>query len=78
MVALAKFFDWREALVIVKPETFVKWHRTAFKMCDDGDRATPAAKLVRRVYFVRPFFFNAENARSEFTLAMMLFPTSGS
>jgi len=32
MVALAKFFDWRGALVIVKPETFLKWHRTAFKM----------------------------------------------
>jgi hypothetical protein len=32
MVALAKFFDWRDALVIVKPETFIKWHRTAFKM----------------------------------------------
>jgi transposase InsO family protein len=31
MVALAKFFDWRNALVIVKPETFVRWHRTAFK-----------------------------------------------
>jgi putative transposase len=32
MVALAKFFDWREALVIVKPDTFIKWHRTAFKI----------------------------------------------
>ena len=32
MVALAKFFDWRDALMIVKPETFVRWHRTAFKM----------------------------------------------
>jgi putative transposase len=32
MVALAKFFDWRDALGIVKPETFVGWHRTAFKM----------------------------------------------
>src|SRR6201987_5443555 len=32
MVTLAKFFDWRGALVIVKPETFVRWHRTAFKM----------------------------------------------
>jgi putative transposase len=31
MVALAKFFDWRDALVIVKPETFVRWQRTAFK-----------------------------------------------
>ena len=32
MIALARFFDWREALVIVKPETFIKWHRTAFRM----------------------------------------------
>jgi len=32
IVVLAKFFDWRDALVIVKPETFLRWHRTAFKM----------------------------------------------
>ena len=32
MVALARFFGWRDALVIVKPETFLKWHRTAFNM----------------------------------------------
>jgi hypothetical protein len=32
LLALARFFDWRNALVIVKPETFVKWHRTAFRM----------------------------------------------
>jgi hypothetical protein len=32
MVALAAFFDWRDAFVIVKPETFLKWHRSAFKM----------------------------------------------
>jgi putative transposase len=32
MVALARFFDWREALAVVKPETFLKWHRTGFKL----------------------------------------------
>ena len=32
LLALARFFDWRDALVIVKPETFVKWHRTAFRI----------------------------------------------
>jgi hypothetical protein len=32
MVGLAKFFDWRDALMIVKPETFAGWQRTAFKM----------------------------------------------
>jgi transposase InsO family protein len=31
LMALARFFDWREALVIVKPETFIGWHRTAFR-----------------------------------------------
>jgi hypothetical protein len=32
MIALGRFFDWRDALVVVKPETFIKWHRTAFRM----------------------------------------------
>jgi putative transposase len=32
MLALARCFEWRESLVIVKPETFIKWHRTAFRM----------------------------------------------
>jgi putative transposase len=32
MVALARFFNWRDALVIVKPETFLKWHRAGFRV----------------------------------------------
>lgn len=32
MIAAARFFDWRDALVIVKPATFIQWHRTAFKL----------------------------------------------
>ena len=31
MVLLSRFFEWRNALVVVKPETFLKWHRTAFQ-----------------------------------------------
>jgi putative transposase len=31
MVALAKFFDWRNALAIVKPETFVGWQLGTFR-----------------------------------------------
>ena len=27
----ARFFDWREALVIVKPATLIGWHRNAFR-----------------------------------------------
>lgn len=32
MVILARLFDWRNSLVVVKPDTFVRWHRTAFNM----------------------------------------------
>ena len=28
----SKFFDWRNALVIVKPETLIGWHRKGFKL----------------------------------------------
>jgi hypothetical protein len=31
MLLLSRFFDWCEALVIVKPETFLKWPRTSFR-----------------------------------------------
>lgn len=31
LLALARFFNWREVLAIVKPETFIGWHRTAFR-----------------------------------------------
>jgi putative transposase len=31
MIALARLFNWRTALVIVKPATFLKWHRIAFR-----------------------------------------------
>jgi hypothetical protein len=28
---LARFFDWRSALVIVKPASLIGWHRAAFR-----------------------------------------------
>ncbi len=31
MVASSHLFYWRDALVIVQPETFLKWHRKAFR-----------------------------------------------
>ena len=31
LLALARFFNWREVLSIVKVETFIGWHRTAFR-----------------------------------------------
>ena len=28
--------NWKERIFIVKPETIIKWHRTAFKFTGDG------------------------------------------
>jgi putative transposase len=32
LVWLSPVFNWREALVIVRPETFVRWHREGFRL----------------------------------------------
>src|SRR5258706_8689986 len=32
MAGLGKLFAWRDALVIVKPDTFLRWHREAFRL----------------------------------------------
>ncbi len=33
LVLLARWFAWREALIIVQPATLVRWHRNAFRHC---------------------------------------------
>jgi putative transposase len=38
LATLARFFDWRSALVIVKPDTLLGWHRTAFRRSGVGSR----------------------------------------
>jgi len=32
LLLLSRCFDWRRALVVVKPETLVRWHRKAFQL----------------------------------------------
>lgn len=32
MVLWSRLFDWKNALVIVKPETLIGWHRKGFKL----------------------------------------------
>jgi len=29
---LSRWFDWRSALVIVRPETLIGWHRAGFRL----------------------------------------------
>jgi len=32
MVILGRMFGWRDALVNVKPDTFIRWHRQGFRL----------------------------------------------
>ena len=32
LVALSRLVDWRQLLVIVKPDTLIRWHRKAFRL----------------------------------------------
>jgi putative transposase len=32
MVLLDRFFDWRSALVVVRPDTLIRWHRNGFRL----------------------------------------------
>jgi transposase InsO family protein len=32
LVVLARLIDWRQALVMVKPETLIRWHRKGFRL----------------------------------------------
>ena len=32
LVILSRFFPWANALAIVKPDTFVRWHRAGFRL----------------------------------------------
>ena len=32
LVLWSRFFDWREALAVVTPATFVRWHRRSFQL----------------------------------------------
>src|SRR5882724_1106327 len=32
LAQLSCFFDWRNALTIVKPDTLIRWHRRGFRM----------------------------------------------
>jgi len=32
LALLSRFFDWRDALVVVRRETLIRWHRAGWKL----------------------------------------------
>jgi transposase InsO family protein len=56
LVLLGRWFNWRDALIVVKPRTFLAWHRKGFRLfwrwkSEAGRRPIPAElqQLIRRM-----------------------------
>jgi hypothetical protein len=44
MAQLSRFFQWRDALIVVKPDTLIRWHQKDFGCSGNG---SPAPRAVR-------------------------------
>jgi putative transposase len=56
LVLLSRWFDWRDALTVVRPKTFIAWHRKGFRLfwgwkSQSGRRPIPAElqHLIRQM-----------------------------
>jgi hypothetical protein len=46
LVWLSRCFDWRQALVVVQPETLVRWHRQVFLVFWRGHRVLDVRQFL--------------------------------
>ena len=44
LAGLSRFLEWRQLLVIVKPETLIRWHRNGFDSSGAGNQGRPAGR----------------------------------
>jgi putative transposase len=79
LVLLSRLFDWRKALVVVKPDTLIGWHRKGFKLfwrwkSRPGRPALPLKirELIARMALENPTWGQARVA-AEFSLKLGLF-----
>jgi putative transposase len=56
LVLLSRWFNWRDALIVVRPKTFIAWHRKGFRLfwgwkSQSGRRPIPAElqHLIRKM-----------------------------
>jgi putative transposase len=63
LVLLSRLFDWRSALVVVRPETLLRWHRAGFRLLwrlksRPGRPAIPVElrQLIRRMAAENPLW----------------------
>jgi putative transposase len=48
LVALSRFVEWRGLLIIVKPDTLIRWHRKGSGCCGDGKSSAPGRPRIPR------------------------------
>ena len=46
LVVLAQFIDWRQLLVVVRPETLVRWHRQGYRQFWRGRSRRPGRPRI--------------------------------
>ena len=46
LAGLSRFLEWRQLLVIVKPETLIRWHRQAFRLFWRWKSRTPGRPRI--------------------------------
>ncbi len=63
LAVLAKLFDWRDALIVVRPETLIRWHRVGWRLLwryksQSGRPPIPAElrALIRRMANENPLW----------------------
>ena len=77
MAAASRLFDWRMALVVVKPDTLIRWHRKGFglfwrwKSKPTGRPRLPKdlRELIRRMAAENPSW-GQERIANELTLKL--------
>jgi len=48
LAALSRFLAWRQLLLIVKPETLIRWHRLGFRLFWRWKSRTPGRPAISR------------------------------
>jgi hypothetical protein len=48
LVTLARLVDWQRLLLVVKPDTLIRWHRKGFRLFCARNRSVPVARESQR------------------------------
>jgi putative transposase len=78
-VLLSRWFNWRDALILVKPRTLVAWHRKGFRLfwrrkSEAGLRPIPIElqHLIQRMAGAREYLVGEERIANELLLKLRL------